>query len=416
MIARMTTPAWMALLLAALLSLGACGQEEGENAGKSEEAAAAYERGPHRGRLLRSDDFAVEITIFEQGVKPHFRVFPFLDDKPLPPAEVQLEMSLTRLGGGVDGFAFKPENDYLLGQGVVREPHSFDVLVRATYDGKTHEWRYASYEGRTTISQAQADAGGILVEPAGPATLEETVALSGRMAFAPQARAEVKAWYPGRIVSMSKAAGEAVKRGEPLASILSSESLQTYSLPAPISGIVVERNANVGDVAGAVPVFVIADTTRLHADLFAYPRDTERLRTGQPIVVRNLAGDRTVRSVIKSILPTADVLTQTVEVKVDIPNPEGVWRPGQAVEAKAIVGTRSAPLAVRTKALQRFRDFTVVLARVGEVYEVRMLELGLRTPEWTEVLSGLEPGEIYVSENAFLVRADIEKSAASHDH
>jgi cobalt-zinc-cadmium efflux system membrane fusion protein len=35
---------------------------------------------------------------------------------------------------------------------------------------------------------------------------------------------------------------------------------------------------------------------------------------------------------------------------------------------------------------------------------------------WTEVLGGLEPGERYVTENSFLIKADIEKSGASHDH
>jgi cobalt-zinc-cadmium efflux system membrane fusion protein len=101
---------------------------------------------------------------------------------------------------------------------------------------------------------------------------------------------------------------------------------------------------------------------------------------------------------------------------VELPNPNLVWRPGQAVEGEVVVATNEAPLAVRTRALQRFRDFTVVYARVGETYEVRMLELGRQTPEWTEVLGGLEPGTEYVSENAFLIRADVEKSGASHDH
>ena len=87
-----------------------------------------------------------------------------------------------------------------------------------------------------------------------------------------------------------------------------------------------------------------------------------------------------------------------------------------AVEGEAVVGAHTAPLAVRTQALQRFRDFTVVFARIENTYEVRMLELGRRSPEWTEVLGGLEPGEVYVSENAYLIRADIEKSGASHDH
>jgi cobalt-zinc-cadmium efflux system membrane fusion protein len=87
-----------------------------------------------------------------------------------------------------------------------------------------------------------------------------------------------------------------------------------------------------------------------------------------------------------------------------------------AVEGTVATRTTAIPLAVRTSALQRFRDFTVVFARVGDTYEVRMLELGRQTPEWTEVLGGLAPGETYVTEGAFLIRADIEKSGASHDH
>ena len=86
------------------------------------------------------------------------------------------------------------------------------------------------------------------------------------------------------------------------------------------------------------------------------------------------------------------------------------------IEIADEVGEGEAPLAVRTKALQPFRDFTVVYARVGNTYEVRMLELGRRTDEWTEVLGGLEPGTEYVVDGAFLIRADIEKSGASHDH
>jgi cobalt-zinc-cadmium efflux system membrane fusion protein len=86
------------------------------------------------------------------------------------------------------------------------------------------------------------------------------------------------------------------------------------------------------------------------------------------------------------------------------------------VEGSFQVASSRVPLAVRTKALQRFRDFTVVFAKVGDTYEVRMLELGRQTPEWTEVLSGLELSTEYVADGAFLIRADIEKSGASHDH
>jgi cobalt-zinc-cadmium efflux system membrane fusion protein len=215
---------------------------------------------------------------------------------------------------------------------------------------------------------------------------------------------------------MTKAIGERVSRGETLARVTSSESLQTYSIPSPISGVVMARNANVGDVSAASPIYVIADARQVHAEFYVYPRDAERLRAGQAITVRDLSGDHSVRATIESILPSADMMTQTIVAHVDLPNADGAWRPGQAVEGAAVVASTSAPLAVRTRALQRFRDFRVVFAQVGETYEVRMLELGRQTPEWTEVLGGLDPGTTYVTDNAFLIRSDIEKSGASHDH
>ena len=45
-----------------------------------------------------------------------------------------------------------------------------------------------------------------------------------------------------------------------------------------------------------------------------------------------------------------------------------------------------------------------------------MLELGQEGAEWTEVLSGIEAGTVYASENSYVIKADIEKSGASHDH
>ena len=416
MTANLIKRSLMSFALVALL--GACGEptapadEHGEEAGAEE-----FERGPHRGRMLREGDFALEITIFEDGVEPEFRVFPYLKDKPIAPGETNLTMELARLDGQVDKFSFTPVGDYLLGGGVVHEPHSFDVKVSAAYAGATHQWSYASYEGRTTFEREQADAAAVKVEAAGPAEIAETISMSGRVELQPQGRGEVRAWYPGRIVTMTKSIGERVRKGETIASVTSAESLQTYSIPAPISGVIMERNANVGDVAGATAIYVIADVTKLHAEFFVYPRDAERLRAGQAITVRSLSGETSATLTIETVLPTADMLTQTVIAHVELPNADGAtWRPGQAVEGEAVVGAHAATLAVRTPALQRFRDFTVVFARVEDTYEVRMLELGRRSPEWTEVLGGLKPGEVYVSENAYLIRADIEKSGASHDH
>ncbi len=411
---------WLVIFVAAL-ALGACGDgaksqsdHAQEVAGEHGKTSEEFERGPHRGRMLRTGDFAVEVTIFEDGVKPEFHVYAFSNHKPLAPAQLQLTMKVTRLGGKVDAFTFAPKDDFLLANASVHEPHSFDVEVAATYGGKPYRWTYSSYEGRTTIDPQAAEQGGVKTEAAGPATIDEMIDLPGRIVLQPQGRAEIRAWYPGRITEMTKSIGQTVTQGDVLVRIEASDSLRNYQITAPISGIVVERNANVGDVATQA-IYVINDITQLQASFFAFPRDAERLKQGQEAEIRGLGGQQ-ANTTIKMVLPSADPATQTVSIFGDLPNGSGAWRPGMAIEGIIKVASTKVPLAVRTRALQRFRDFTVVFAKVENTYEVRMLKLGRQTPEWTEVLEGIEPGDVYVSDNAFLIRADVEKSGASHDH
>ncbi len=411
----MRASAPLALAIAGALTLSACGNTPAKT--ETHAAEEAEKRGPHGGRMLYDGDLSVEITIFEDGVEPEFRVYAYRKDRPLAPEGVQLAVTLTRLDGEVNRFAFKPEGDYLRGQGVVAEPHSFDVAVAATIAGKTSNWRYDSYEGRTTISAEAAKAGGVRTEIAGPAPIAQLVDMAGRVEITPEGKGEVRAWYPGRIMSLSGQLGQTVRKGQVLARVESSESLQTYAIPAPIGGVIIEKNLNVGDVAMERPIFVIADPTKLHAEFFVYPRDAEKVRVGQPVEVRSLSGDTRLTAEVEAVLPTADLVSQTLLAHVHLPGgADSAFRPGMGVEGSFQVGAQAAPLAVRTKAIQRFRDFQVVFVKVNNTYEVRMLQIGRQTPEWTEVLSGLKPGAEYVVDGAFLIRADIEKSGASHDH
>jgi cobalt-zinc-cadmium efflux system membrane fusion protein len=379
-------------------------------------ADADFERGPHNGRLLREGDFALEITVFETGVPPEFRVYPYFNNEPVNPGEVGLAMAVSRTGGQVDRFAFGPQDDFLLGQSVLIEPHSFDISANAQYAGTNYAWTYDSYEGRTTIARPIADAAGVAVEDAGPAIIEETVRLQGVVELLPEGRAEIRAWYPGRIVAMRKFIGDSVQAGEIVARVEASQSLQTYSITAPFSGFVVERNGTEGGVAGDEPLYILMDPTRLHAELFVFPQNAQLVRAGQDVEIRDLTSDVSFRSDIEIILSPSVIDTPMRVAHVEIPADDERWWPGMAIEGEIIVGMEEVPLAVRTLALQRFRDFTVVYGRFGDTYEVRMLELGRQTPEWTEVLGGLQPGTTYVTENAFLIRADVEKDGAVHDH
>jgi cobalt-zinc-cadmium efflux system membrane fusion protein len=75
-----------------------------------------------------------------------------------------------------------------------------------------------------------------------------------------------------------------------------------------------------------------------------------------------------------------------------------------------------APVVVATEAIQTFRDWQVVFVRYGDWFEARPVELGRSDGKWVEILSGLAAGDEYARENSFVVKAEIGKLGATHDH
>ena len=405
-----------ALLLAFIAPLASCGDippnsTEAEPGGEAEPG-----KGSNNGRLLKDGDFAIELAIFEDGQEPQYRAWATRDGKPVPAGPVQLSVTLKRLDGEVNRFAFQPQGAFLAGQGAVEEPHSFDVEVVAVENGKRHVWRYASPEGRTRITAAAAKQGGVVIERVGPATVGESRELYGTVQLATTARSEIRGQFPGRVVSVAKAVGDSVRRGELLARIESSESLQIYPVYSTVSGVVAERNGNPGDVTFDRALYVITDPAQTTVVFNVFPRDFGAIQPGMAVQIETMEGTPVAAARLGGYLPEGNAEAGTALLRTSVPNIGGRLRPGMALRGRVTINAVQVPMAVRTEALQRFRDFTVVFANYGEDYEVRMLGLGRKSPEWTEVTSGIKPGTPYAAKGAFLIRADVEKSGASHDH
>lgn len=409
------------LSLCLLLGLAACDSAESpadaapKAAGGHEAPAAEPVKGPHRGVMLNDGPFAIELAVFETNVPPEYRAWPTLDGKPLPLGEVTLTVEVTRLGNKVNTFQFKPEGDFLRGDGELIEPHSFALKVTAVHAGKTHTWAYDSFEGRTTIAAKIAEEAGVKTELAGPAMLTETLTLYGQIAANPERQREVSARFPGLIRTVAKKLGDTVKAGETLATIESNDSLQTYALKAPLAGVVTQRDANPGEESGDRVLFTVTDTSAVIAELSVFPKDRARVQPGAAVQLKLADGDAQVTGKVARVDVKASS-NQSVQARVVIEQHDGSFLPGSFVTGEVAVAERQVPLAVKTAGLQAFRDFTVVYAQVGEIYEVRILELGTPQGEMVEVLGGLEPGTRYVTENSYLIKADIDKSGASHDH
>lgn len=376
---------------------------------------AEPEKGPHRGRMLRDGDFAVELAIFETGVPPEFRVWVTNGGEPVSPDSVDLQVKLTRLGNVVDDIRFRAEGDYLRGDTVIYEPHSFIVTLIAQYQGKTYRWDYDNFEGRTLIGDSVAKAMGITTEIAGNATLHQTIRVYGKLVFPPNAKRQIQARFDGVIKQMHVNLGESVSKGQTLITVESNESLKTYQIQAPMAGVVSEQFASAGEQTAGRTLLEITNTDTLLAELAVYPADRSKVNVGAPVIL-SINGVDTPLSSIVSGSRAALRSDQAWLFLAEINNTDGLLSAGLFVSGDIEVDTFEVPLAVKRSGLQSFRDFTVVYAKVGEEYEVRMLELGREAGPWVEVLGGLEPGTEYVTENSYIIKADIEKSGASHDH
>jgi len=377
----------------------------------SEEAA----KGPHGGKLLQDKGFALELVIYETGVPPEMRIYAFQDGQPLKPSQVKLNVSLDRLGGRQDQIQFLTEQDYLLGDQVITEPHSYDVTVKAQFQSVAYQWQFASHEGRTQISARQLQAAGVKTEIATGQTLIFTDTLFGVIEAPQDGIYAAFAPYPSMVVQVLVNVGDQVSKGQVVARLRNIQTLQTYTVAAPAKGEVSERWVNAGQRVEGQALVQITNLEKVWVQMSAFPESIEKLSLGQKVSLYDLHDHDKAEGQLSYISP---MMTggHIARARAVVANPEGHWRPGMHIKADIQVAQTPVALAVKASAIQSFRGMSVVFAKYGEQFEVRMVELGKSDGDHIEVLAGLEPGTEYVIENSFLIKADVLKDGASHDH
>ena len=268
-------------------------------------------------------------------------------------------------------------------------------------------------EDAIELSDAQVQLAKLETATAAGGTLRETIQVYGRIEPVPARTAVVHARYAGRIVQLGAEVGQAVKRGEVLATVEADDSLQHYELPAPISGIIIERMASAGEATAGRNLLRIADYSEVWAQLAVFPAQAGRVTAGQSVWLHGeeLQAD----GVIDWVAPVADH-GPARRARVVLPNPDDRWAPGSTIRAEIVSAVSDAPLVVDNRALQEIEGKPSVFVRSGGRFEVHPVVLGRSDGRVTEVLGGLEPGAVYVTVNSYLLKAELEKSGAEHGH
>jgi cobalt-zinc-cadmium efflux system membrane fusion protein len=471
------------------------GSEEGEEShqpGTEHAGETTFPTGPQGGRLLEQPPFALEITLYETGVPPEFRVYPTYRGEPVVLEDVDLTLRLYRLGERVDTIRFRPSGPFLRGDREVEEPHSFTVAVEARYQGQPYTWQYDTFEGRVEMADETMQSTGIALETAGPALIRDYITLPGEVALNTDRVARVVPRVAGIVAEVRRNLGDRVRRGETLCVVESRElaearsnyltalareeltrttftreqrlfeqkisaeqdylaarqalteaeitrkatgqqlralgvllptaadeaaNLTRYEVRAPFDGILVEKNISLGEAVSAEKeVFIVADLSSVWVEITVYPRDLSRVQVGQRALVQVPSTSLQAVGTLAYVGPLVGDATRTAKARLILPNTDGNWRPGLFVEVQVLESEAEVPLAVRAEALQTWRDGPAVFARYGDQFEVRPLVLGQRDSAYAEVRAGLLPGTRYATANSFVLKAELGKAGATHDH
>jgi len=280
-------------------------------------------------------------------------------------------------------------------------------------DEHGHEEGGHEEEGRVTIKQAIADKAGIKTQRVSGGTIKKTLTVYGKAVADTSKISHIKARFAGIISRVNVAIGDKVKKGQILAVIESNESLNRYNILAPFSGTITDRHAAQGEQTQDQALFTLANFDHVWAEFQIFPTQSQRISVAQEVTVS--LGDRRASTRIKHLIPSTNGQPFMI-ARALLDNSKGQWTPGLLIEGKVVVNQIKTALRVNNLAIQELEGNNVVFLKEGNEYQATQIDVGLSDNQYTEILGGLKAGSEYVVENSYLIKADIEKSGAAHEH
>jgi cobalt-zinc-cadmium efflux system membrane fusion protein len=267
------------------------------------------------------------------------------------------------------------------------------------------------------LTDARVAAAGIELEKAGPGVLRDSLLLNGILQPNQETLVQVTPRFPGVAREIHKRIGDRVQKGDLLARIESNQSLTVYDVRAPLSGTVIDRQISLGEHVGEQkPIFIVADLSTVWVDFSIYRRDLKRVRIGDTVVIDGEDGGPAIEAKITYMSPVGNSDTQSALARTTISNEEMRFRPGLFVTGRLLLSEKPVDIAVKSNALQTLENRTVVFVRTGEKFEARDVEVGGRDAEQVEITFGLLEGDVYAAKNSFIIKAELAKGTAAHDH
>lgn len=284
------------------------------------------------------------------------------------------------------------------------------VPVRASDEHEHHDDHEAH-----AFSVHDFEEAGVRLATAGPGEIDIAIELPGEVRPNADRIAHISPRFAGIVREVRAHIGDRVRAGQVLA-VIESENLSSFELKTAIDGTIIDKHIAAGEaVSREEAAFIIADLSTVWVNVSIYQSALHEIRVGQTVTLTAGHGALEARGTISYIAPVVDQATRTAGARVVLPNPDGAWRPGLFVTA-SVQKPSPAEIVVARDALHTVEGATVVFVVDGDRFVSRPVTTGRSGHQRVEILAGLSPGDRFAEKQSFLVKAELGKGEAGHDH
>jgi cobalt-zinc-cadmium efflux system membrane fusion protein len=262
------------------------------------------------------------------------------------------------------------------------------------------------------LSPEQIAQHGIVTASARPGTLSLTSKVYGRVAHDPATLSHIRARFEGVVKRIMVSLGDSVKKGDPLVTVESNESLNQYTITSPMAGKIIARHANDGELTNGQILLSVANYSRAIAKLAIFPSQRARIEDGMGIWLT--LNEQSQQSRISHITSSPDDKPYSIAF-VNVDNSSGYWPLGSMIQGDIQLGVQDVELSLPRGAIQELDGQTIVFVNEGERFFPRQVLLGRTDGRVVEIIAGIQSGQQVVVENSYLLKADLLKMEAGDD-
>ena len=202
---------------------------------------------------------------------------------------------------------------------------------------------------------------------------------------------------------------------------IANEKIAWYPIRSPFEGTIINKHITLGEfVTEASDILIVADLSSVWIDLHVYPSDLMKIEKGQSVVISADQMPPGVEGVISYVGPVVGTESRTATARVVLPNSTGSLRPGLFVTAEVAIGGIEADVLVPKDVVQTLDGKKYIFIKDEHDFEPSFVRLGQSNTGFVQILSGLAPGQEYVTKGAFALKSKIATSTldshAGHGH